>query len=318
MCETNFSKIDIPFNYRYTCWFCGEPSIDYVDFPKSANSITKLEHSPITVPACDECYKVNYPNDVHSVWALRDQVKHFLITKYAKHLGIGENWTEQELKETEFSGNILGGFGKSAWEMYQIAKSRVSFKGWEITVDEVPLNGYDETSGFSFGGVRYLSLNACIDYYVKATGIDRNLLSGLIDIVTSDRFGYALRIAQLNKNISNRERDEILDEISTQEYEQEEIDNLTPSPLYETDYLEDVVISGTTAPAFAIQWAIHKQVKNLDDLCALEDDYFNDFEHLGGPSAFTSYNGLQLYLEARENQEWAESNDPNQDAWSSI
>ncbi|ELR8729663.1 hypothetical protein OC523_021435 [Vibrio vulnificus] len=217
-------------NYRYICWFCGEPSIDYVDVPKSAKSITRLEHSPIAVPACDECCKVNYPNDVHSAWALRGQIKHFLITKHAKQLGIGENWTEQELKETEFSGSILGGFGRSAWEMYLITKSRVSFKGWEISVDEVPLNGYNETSGFSFNGVRYLSLNTCIDYYVKATSIDRDLLIGLVDIVTTERFGYALRIAQLNKGISSQERAEILDEISTQEYEQEEIDNLAPSP----------------------------------------------------------------------------------------
>ena len=170
-----YTQIDVPFNFRYTCWFCGEPSIDYVDFPKSAESIPKLEHPPIAIPVCDECSKVKYQDNVHSIWALRDQVKHSLITKYTKHLGIGENWTEQELKDSEFSGTILGGFGRSAWKMFQIAKSRVSFNGWDVSVDEVPLSANDETSGFSFEGVRYLSLNACIDYYVKATSIDREL-----------------------------------------------------------------------------------------------------------------------------------------------
>lgn len=199
--------------------------------------------------------------------------------------------------------------------MYQITKSRVSFIAWKITVDEVPLNGYDETSGFSFDGVHYLSLNACIDYFDKTASVDRDLLIGLINIVTSDRFGYALRIAQLNKNVSNREHDEILDEISTQEYEQEEIDEFTSEIPFNTTSLEDVVISGTTAPAFAIQWAINKKEKSLDDLCTLEDDYFDDFEHLGDPAAFASYNGLQLYLEARERPAWSEESDPNLDAW---
>ncbi|USD59491.1 hypothetical protein J4N45_13305 [Vibrio sp. SCSIO 43140] len=316
MSSNSYLQMDVPFNSRYICWFCGEPSIGYVDFPQSAESVSKLEHSPIAIPMCDECSKVNYHSDVHSIWALRDLVKHSLITKYAKHLGIGENWIEQELKESEFSGSVLGGFGQSAWEMYEIAKSRVAFKGWNVSIDEVPFEGYDDTSGFSYDGVRFLSLNTCIDYYVKATSIDRELMVRLIDILTTERFGYALRIALLNKNISHLERDEILNEISTQEYEQKEVEYLTAEASSNTSSLEDVAISGTIAPAFAIQWAISKKIKDLDDLCSFEDNYFDDFEHLGGPAAFSSYNGLQLYLEAREDPNWIASNDPNKAAWS--
>ena len=121
----------------------------------------------------------------------------------------------------------------------------------------------------------------------------------------------------MNKRVSSQERAEILDEISTQEREQKEINHLTPSPTFDTTSLEDVVISDTTAPAFAIQWAMRKQIKNLDDLCELEDEYFNDFEHLRGPTAFSPYNGLQLYLKAKENLEWAKLNDPYQVLWPS-
>lgn len=48
-------------------------------------------------------------------------------------------------------------------------------------------------------------------------------------------------------------------------------------------------------------------VKDLAHLCSLEDDYFDYFEHLGGPAAFMSYNGLQLYLESRQDPEWVKS-----------
>ena len=47
--------------------------------------------------------------------------------KYQKALGIGANWTEQELQESEFEGAAFEGFKRSAWMMYTIAKERVNY-----------------------------------------------------------------------------------------------------------------------------------------------------------------------------------------------
>ena len=79
--------------------------------------------------------------------------------------------------------------------------------------------------------------------------------------------------------------------------------------------IEEVSVAGSTAPVFAIQWALANKVEDLAQLCALEDDYFDYFEHLGGPAAFMSYNGLQLYLESRQDLEWVEKLDPNKQYW---
>ncbi|MEZ8040926.1 hypothetical protein ACED25_15140 [Vibrio sp. 1F263] len=311
---TTYSYIDIPFNLRHTCWFCGEPSSNLVEFPKTAQAVAKIGHSPIALPACNECARVNYSKNLTSIWSVRDQIKHTLIDKYAKHLGIGENWTEQELIDSDFSGSTLGGFGRSAWKMYQIAKQRVDYKGWPLSVDDIPLEVYDETSGFEFDGTRYASINSCIDYFTKAAGVDKELLSQLVDIVSSDRFSYALRIAKLNKNISNTKRSEIVEEVLQQESEQEEILLEQANSVFNPN-IEEVNISGSIAPVFAIQWALANKVKDLAHLCALEDDYFDYFEHLGGPAAFMSYNGLQLYLESRQDPEWVEKSDPNKQYW---
>ncbi|WP_135382705.1 hypothetical protein [Vibrio tasmaniensis] len=311
---TTYSYIDIPFNLRHTCWFCGEPSNDVVEFPKTAQAIAKIDYSPIVLPACKECARINYSKSLTSIWAVRDQIKHTLIDKYAKHLGIGENWTEQELIDSDFSGSTLGGFGRSAWKMYQIAKQRVDYRGWPLSVDDIPLEVYDETSGFEFDGTRYASINSCIDYFTKAAGVDKDLLSQLVDIVSTDRFSYALRIAKLNKNVSNTKRSEIVEEVIQQESEQEEILLEQANSLFNPN-VEEVSISGSIAPVFAIQWAMMNNVKDLAHLCALEDDYFDYFEHLGGPAAFMSYNGLQLYLESRQDPEWVEKSDPNKQYW---
>ncbi|MEZ8946460.1 hypothetical protein AB6E30_20720 [Vibrio sp. 10N.247.311.12] len=311
---TTYSYIDIPFNLRHTCWFCGEPSSNLVEFPKTTQAVAKIGHSPIALPACNECARVNYSKNLTSIWSVRDQIKHTLIDKYAKHLGIGENWTEQELIDSDFSGSTLGGFGRSAWKMYQIAKQRVDYKGWPLSVDDIPLEVYDETSGFEFDGTRYASINSCIDYFTKAAGVDKELLSQLVDIVSSERFSYALRITKLNKNVSNTKRSEIVEEVLQQESEQEEILLEQANSMFNPN-VEEVNISGSIAPVFAIQWALANKVKDLAHLCALEDEYFDYFEHLGGPAAFMSYNGLQLYLESRQDPEWVEELDPNKQYW---
>ena len=221
---------------------------------------------------------------------------------------------EQELIDSDFSGSTLGGFGRSAWNMYQIAKQRIDYKGWPLSVDDIVIEAYDETSGFEFDGTRYASINSCIDYFTKAAGVDKELLSQLVDIVSTDRFSYALRIAKLNKNVSNTKRSEIIEEVLQQESEQEEIQLEQTNSLFNPN-VEEVSISGSTAPVFAIQWAMMNNVKDLAHLCSLEDDYFDYFEHLGGPAAFMSYNGLQLYLESRQDPEWVEKSDPNKQYW---
>ena len=313
---TQYPYIDIPFNLRHTCWFCGEPSNHSVEFPKTASLFAKVGHAPIALPACKECTSVKYSKDLTSIWAVRGQIKHALIDKYAKHLGIGENWTEQELIDSEFTGSTLGGFGRSAWKMYQIAKQRVEYQGWPLSLDNIAIEAYDETSGFEFEGTRYASLHSCIDYFTKAAGVDKELLSELVNIVSSERFSYALRIAKLNKNISNTKRLAIIDEVLLQESEQQEILLEQANAMFNPN-IEEISIAGSTAPVFAIQWALANKVKDLAHLCALEDDYFDYFEHLGGPAAFMSYNGLQLYVQARQNPEWVNKSDPNKQYWPS-
>ena len=250
---------------------------------------------------------------------LRDKLKQALMIKYAKHLGVGENWTEQELIESDFSGAILGGFGKSAWKMYEIAKQRIEYQGWPLSVDDIPIEAYDDNNGFEFDGTRYASVQSCIDYFSKAAGINKELMTELVEIVSPVRFGYALRIAKINKRASHSLRMQIIDEVLRQEADQQEIQQeKQPLELAPAQGLQEVVISGTVAPIFAIQWALSNKIKNFDHLCSLEDDYFDDFEYLGGTAAFLSYNGLQLYLESRENSEWVEQHDPNKEYWSII
>lgn len=307
--------IDIPFHFRHTCWFCGEPSGETLYFPRNAKSNRHLDHAFLAIPACNECHSIKYPDHLNSIWALRSCIRQALISLYTPHLAIGENWTEQEILDSDFSGAILGGFGKSAWRMYEIAKQRMAFEGWSLSVDGLSLEAIDDTSDFEFDGTHYSSLNACIDFFAEAADIDKDLLTQLVDIVTPHRFNYALKIAKLNKRISHAKRTKIIDDITLQEDEAREATFHWHAKNAVHSSIVDVCVCGTVAPIFAIEWAMKKGAHTLPQLCHLEDDYFDEFEHLGGAAAFASYNGLQLYLKAREDVAWIEIHDPNKDVW---
>ncbi len=318
MSRQAYNTIDVPFHFRHTCWFCGEPSSTHLDFPHSRNIASNLSHPLLSLPACRECCSLSYPRHVRSIWSLRAHLKQALLTKYTKHIAIGENWTEQELIESEFSGAILGGFGKSAWQMYQIAKQRIAFNGWALSIDDQSLEIIDDTANFEFDGTQYLSITACIDFYVEGVGVDKELLTQLVEILTPNRFGYALQIAKLNKRLSHTKRRQIIEEITLQEAESQQIEQEQQSLLSVQSTITDVEVSGATAPAFAIQWAMQKRARTLAELCQLEDDFFDEFATLGGAAAFHSYQGLQLYLQAREEKTWAQECDPNYAVWLTI
>ncbi|WP_295899311.1 hypothetical protein [uncultured Vibrio sp.] len=320
MPKTTHTLIDIPFEFRHSCWFCGEPSSALTQLPHASSKGQNVEHAPLEIPSCSECNAIKAPKHVRSIWALRSYINQALITKYAKHLGIGENWTKQELIDSDFSGAILGGFGNSAWKMYEIAKQRISYQGWALSLDGLPLDSIDDTAHFTFEGTHYTSVNHCIDYFVTATGIDKDLLEELVSILSVDRFGYALKIARLNKRLSSSQRSQIVEEVRQQEAEQQEALQIREMDDFEsraTSSITEVTVSGVVVPVFAIQWAIENRVNTLNILRDREDDYFDDFEHLGGAIAFQSYDGLQSYMTARLDTTWANDSDPNRDLWAS-
>lgn len=313
---SHYSLIDIPFNLRHTCWFCGEPSFDLLSFPKSSHQISKIAHQPIELPACKECLVLPSAGVSESIWSFRDQIKHALMNKYAKHLGIGLQWTKEELEASEFHGAILEGFGKSAWPMYEIAKERVEYIGWDLMVNGEPLDGFDESYGYEFNGVRYLSIQTCIEYHVKAMSLDLLLLETLIEIVGSERFAYALRIAELNRDVSYRERLSIIDEIKNQEQDKDDLRALNEAEKSRVVLpLVAVVMNEATAQPEAIEWAITHSCTTLESLIEQEDAFFDAFEHLGGPTAFALFDGLQWYLAARRDNTWCIESDPNDEFW---
>ncbi|GAD79609.1 hypothetical protein [Vibrio ezurae] len=316
----DYQAIDIPFNYRHQCWFCGEPSHVTVNFPRKASAV--FVHPPLQLPTCQECKTIANTCVTDSIWDLRLQVTNALMKRYAKHLGIGVNWTEQELAETQLEGTAFKGFTESAWMMYEIAKGRVEFTGWPLAIHGLPLDIIDDSYGFEFDGARFINFQTAVDFYQKSESLNKYLLDELVALLGQSQLAYALRIARLYPSVSKRKAEQILAEIGQQQSDRERIlhDNHQRAPLegslqVPTERISKVEINGETAQPEAIAWLMNRNIRTLAQLQQCEDAFFDEHEHLGGVLAFQLYHGVQLYLEARQDVNWCEQDDPNQQLW---
>ncbi|GIU30564.1 hypothetical protein TUM4644_29640 [Shewanella colwelliana] len=143
-------------------------------------------------------------------------VKDELMRRYAKHLAIGENWTEQELAESEFSCKVFEGFKKSAWFMYQVAKQRVSASGWPLSLNGVSLDASQYDLGFMFDGVNYTSISSAVEHYSNMLGLDKLFLQDLVTLVGRERFGYAVRICRINIASTKAVKRQVLADMSNE------------------------------------------------------------------------------------------------------
>ena len=212
--------VDIPFEYRHTCWFCGEPSDQFVTFPHARHIVLACSHSTLTLPSCGECQKLAYQAKVEHVWQLRDHVKTMLIKKYRKDLAIGINWTREELANAGFEGGNFESFQRSAWFMYEVARDRVNYRGWVLSLGGEDIEYELSVMSFEFDGVCYPSLDEAILHYSQNFGFNRQILVKTLAIVGVEQFAMAVRFCRLLVAATPNEVSKALAELKAQQAQQ--------------------------------------------------------------------------------------------------
>jgi len=204
--ETEANQIEIPFNFRHLCWFCGEPAGHSFTFPNTRHALVTCIHPPLTLPGCEECCKFAAKANKTSIWGVAETVKSQLIRRYRKDLAIGVNWTEESLAHSGFEGGCFAGFQKSAWFMYQVARDRVNFQGWPLVVNGIELCDEAELEAFNFDGVTYPSLNEAINHYCLIFHLDKGFFISVLEVYTRKRFAEAVRFCRLTLADTPKER----------------------------------------------------------------------------------------------------------------
>jgi len=205
----NVLNLDIPFDCRFTCWFCGEGSHKTI----VTTLPTHQHYYSVNIPICDECKSYRCHNDVKSLIKLRELIKAKIVSRSAKELSIGANWTEQELQESELNGGAFDGFKKSGWSMYLIAKERVNYSGWELSIDGIPIENLLIDEEFEFDGLTFTSFISMLDYLSNAFSLNREFLKQVLTIYGNNRAIEAVKFCRLVPHYSRSEREKALKDL---------------------------------------------------------------------------------------------------------
>lgn len=318
----DYFKVDIPFNNRHKCWFCGEPSDEFLDYPRRIDFEAK-SHLPISLPVCNECDSLIAKEPTSSIYDLKIKLTHKNLKKYARVLGLGINWTKLELENEQLSGASFIGFNESAWAMYEIAKQRIGFKSWPLTYDGIPFDMIDDSYFFESEDIKFIDVGSAIDHYCDAEGLNKELMRSLTDILGEARFRDVLRVSRTNVDLSRKEVLAVIREIEQQERDRETVfkrnqlaeNGVGIDLLYES--VSPVTIGNTKIEADEIQWLLSNGIKSYEQLCENEDLFFDDYHHAGGFKALELFNGLQVYLGLIEDED-SNFTDPNLHLWSKM
>lgn len=202
-------RIENPFQFRHTCWFCGEPSNQEYLYPPEKLYIPDCVHPAISVNCCGECLPFANKSTEQDIWRVRRDVKRKLMEKYQKHLAIGIHWTKQELEESELEGKIFEGFKKSGWAMYEIAKARVNFAGWPLEASGISIEEHRNTcpDEFVFDGVVFPGLEQAISHYASSFSLHKAYFKRVLTILGKENFAQAVRFCRLLVGATPDERD---------------------------------------------------------------------------------------------------------------
>lgn len=208
-----FAAVEIPFNYRNTCWFCGEPSDKKIKFPKNDYEINILSHHPLTLPCCKECANIVKRSAFTSIYGYRDAIKQALAVKHQKVLSIGSNWTKKELEESELEGSAFEGFKRSAWPMFEMMQARINYPGWPLVINNNLLEVDNDNDSFEFDGVVYVSLDDAVIHAVKTFFLDEALFTRVLSVLGKNKFSQAIRLCRLYPSLTPKTREDVFLEI---------------------------------------------------------------------------------------------------------
>lgn len=210
---STFAAIEIPFNFRHTCWFCGEPSDKKIKFPKYDYEINILDHQALSLPSCKECATIVKRSAFPSIYGYRDAIKKALTVKHQKVLSIGSNWTKKELEESELEGSAFEGFKRSAWPMFEMMQGRINYQGWPLVINNTLLEVDSNNESFEFDGVIYVSLDDAVTHVVKTFFLDETLFTRVLSVLGKNKFSQAIRLCRLYPNLTPTTREEVFLEI---------------------------------------------------------------------------------------------------------
>lgn len=217
-----YKRIDVPWDCKHICFYCGEnaqaddhvpPTSRYHDFMCLYDS-----HPPLLVPACNQCNRVLGNSLQRDLYERFDECKDLLLKKLDKYLMYGNIWDKSSLAYARFTGD-LGKFSKAVVKQAEIAKDRLEWEHWNLSIEGIDLDRSNEVYKIKMDGKEFKSLDHVLEYARRVHKIPPTYLEKVINIVGYVKADHALAVCRAKKVKSEAEMNKVLEDLIESESE---------------------------------------------------------------------------------------------------
>lgn len=217
-----YKKIDIPYNMRNTCFYCGgfdyaldhvPPVTRYHDFMGIYDS-----HTPLLVPSCDQCNGLLGNSLQKDVYERFDECKKKLTKKLSKYLRYELLWDEDELEYAGFTGEFSK-FSKAVLKEVRTAKDRLAWEHWPISVDGIEIENTQFNYYLKLDGKEFKTLDHLLEYVKRVHKVPVKYFEEVLLIVGYAKADYALRVCQIKKVTTEAQMNKVLKDLAFSEAE---------------------------------------------------------------------------------------------------
>lgn len=217
-----YKKIDVPWEFRNICFYCGEfsqhddhvpPTSRYHDFMAMYDC-----HPPLLIPACKQCNSLLGDSLQRDIYERFEECKLRLLKKLDKYLMYGNIWDEDSLDYARFTGD-LGKFSKAIVKHAQIAKSRLEWEHWPVSIDGNILEKSEEGYMIKMDGKEFKRLDHAIEYVKRVYKIPALYFEKVINVVGYVKADLALAVCRTRKVKSEAEMNKVLEDLIESERE---------------------------------------------------------------------------------------------------
>lgn len=217
--SATYKRIDVPYDKISKCFYCGEASSSKDHVPPVSRYFDYMgmynTHRPLIVPSCMECNLMLGDSLQPSIFRRFEDQKVNLTRKLGKYIRYGEIWEYDRDTLDDFSGD-LGKFAKSIDNMKDIAKSRIEWQHWGVSLDggmSVIENTY-LTSSICVNGKKYASIDHLFEYARRVDKIPQKYLEAVLGAVGKDEINYAYNLCKTVRVTSEKDIRAVIEDLN--------------------------------------------------------------------------------------------------------
>lgn len=208
----HYTSIDVPYDLKHTCFYCGEvaDTVDHVPPISMYYDYMALydEHKPIMVPSCRECNTLLGDSLQSNIYERFGELKKRLTKQLMKYLRYEQLWDDDSVEYAAFTGDLKK-FSERVVVEASIAKERLEWEHWNVSVDGVSIDETSNEDKLQLGGVKFKKYDHVLEYVKRVHKVSTPYFENVVSTVGMDKLDFALTFCKRNP-VKNRQEMEVM------------------------------------------------------------------------------------------------------------